>query len=323
MNSWALRALDSLSDKVPCALISLLAVEGSAPRPAGTRMLVQGEGAFGSIGGGNLEFQAVKQARAILGLPAGSWRIQDYPLGPFLGQCCGGRVRLMVEHLDSSQSDWLEAVAKGYVVMLETELFEDRICRRTCEASQLEKISSRGPQPVAGDRFKEQAGDARSRLALFGAGHVGQALVRHLPGLPFDLRWFDSREGFAGYEGVQIAAPAELAQIARTAEGGLLIMTHDHALDYQLVSAALAGPAAFVGLIGSDTKRARFRGRLLKDGYNEEDLERLKCPIGIAGIPGKAPDIIAISVIAQLLQLQAGGLFQAKAQTQFQTELQI
>jgi xanthine dehydrogenase accessory factor len=126
---------------------------------------------------------------------------------------------------------------------------------------------------------------------MFGAGHVGRAIARLLPGLPFDLDWRDSRDGHA---------PDAMEEAAREATGLVLILTHDHALDYRLTAAALSGPARFIGLIGSATKRARFLSRLANDGL---DAARLTCPIGIAGISGKAPEVIAISVVAQLLLL--------------------
>ncbi|ESQ91235.1 hypothetical protein ABAC460_06635 [Asticcacaulis sp. AC460] len=274
----------------PCALVSLLAVEGSAPREAGTRMVVTREGLVGTIGGGNLEYQAIHQARAVLEHPPGTWRIQDYPLGPLLGQCCGGRVRLMVERLDPSRSQWLGKV-NGHEVRLETRLFDSHVERDEGEAG---VISAKGTAPKAGDSFAETVGEPHVPLMMFGAGHVGQAIAGLLPGLPFDLDWQDSREGHT---------LDAMEQAAREAKGLVLILTHDHALDYRLTAAALSGRAQFIGLIGSATKRARFLSRLTKDGFDEAILARLTCPIGIAGITGKAPEVIAVSVVAQLLLL--------------------
>src|SRR3569623_2030750 len=124
MSDWreATRTLDG----TPPDLINILATEGSAPRGPGTRMLVTARGQAGTIGGGALEWRAAEQARAILALPPGSWRVQDYPLGPLLGQCCGGRVRLLVEHL--ADTDWIAALAEGAVV--NAPLREGRIERR-------------------------------------------------------------------------------------------------------------------------------------------------------------------------------------------------
>ena len=112
MTAWARQALDVLERGLRVALVTVLATEGSAPREAGARMLVTEDGLIGTIGGGNLEHQAARQARALLHRPAGEWRVQDYPLGPFLGQCCGGRVRVMLEHLNPAEPDWLRALAR-------------------------------------------------------------------------------------------------------------------------------------------------------------------------------------------------------------------
>src|SRR3569833_1554804 len=112
MSDWR-EALNKLAGH-PAALITILATEGSAPRGPGTRMLVAAATQAGAIGGGALEWRAAEQARAILALPPGCWRVQDYPLGPLLGQCCGGRVRLLVEHL--ADTDWIAALADGAVV---------------------------------------------------------------------------------------------------------------------------------------------------------------------------------------------------------------
>jgi len=297
MDDWVRRALDLIAEGKPVALVSVLAIEGSAPREAGARMVVTHEDSTGSIGGGNLEFQALIQARKALKSPPGDWRIQDYPLGPFLQQCCGGRVRLMIERLDADQSGWIEAAATPGRHRLETQLHEGRLQRRLVEASDLAPIGARGPAPQTGERLLEVFGAPLAPLLLFGAGHVGRAIARVVEGLPFNLAWHDDREG---------SGRAEMAALARAAEGAVLIITHDHALDYDLAAAALAGPARFIGMIGSGTKRARFLRRLEGDGFDEAARARLICPIGLPGIKGKAPEVIAVAVAAQLLQLDLG-----------------
>ncbi len=300
MRNWAAHALDALENGEPCALISLLAVEGSTPREAGTRMVVMASKTFGTIGGGNLEFRAIEQARAVLNHPQGRWAIQDYPLGPFLNQCCGGRVRLMVEHLDLAQKDWLSVAQNHQPFGLETRLFEDHVERQVAEV-EAAPLSAKGIKPVAGERLTEQVGQPRTPLLMFGAGHVGQALARVLEGLPFALSWFDTRIESAEVAGVTTAEPAVLIAEAHAAKGLVLILTHDHTLDYELTKAALKSEATFIGLIGSATKKARFMSRLAKDGFDDAVLARIHCPIGIPGISGKAPEVIAVSVAAQLL----------------------
>lgn len=289
----------------PCALVSVLATEGSAPRGAGTRMLVTAEGQQGTIGGGQLEFRAVEQARAILDLPQGAWRIQDYPLGPLLGQCCGGRVRLLIEHIDPAALEWLHDAEPGR--MLETVLHDGTISRVVFERETATRQSARGDRPDVGARFVEPVGERPRPVYLFGAGHVGQAIARHMTGLPLQLAWFDTRPETAAIDGVTVMPEEEIAHCIEEApaDAAIAILTHDHPLDYHLTLAALSrDPAAFVGLIGSSTKIARFRSRLKADGIEEEALARLTTPIGVPGVVGKEPDVIAIAVLAQLLQLR-------------------
>lgn len=297
MNDWASRALEAIEKGEPAALVSVLAVEGSTPREAGARMLVTEQLSVGSIGGGNLEFQAIIQARKSLAQSPGDWRIQDYPLGPFLQQCCGGRVRLLIERLEPGQADWIAEASGPGRHQLETLLAPGRLERRLVEAPELAPVGARGAIPAAGERMLEVFGTPLTPLLLFGAGHVGRAIARILDGLPFELGWHDEREG---------SERSEMARLAREATGVVLILTHDHGLDYELTVAALAGRAQFIGLIGSATKRARFRRRLAGDGFDEVALDRVICPVGQPGITGKAPEVIAVAVAAQLLQVEFG-----------------
>lgn len=299
MSDW----LDWLRDaRAPAALITVLASEGSAPRGAGTRMVV-GADVRGTIGGGALEFAAVEQARALLARPPGSWRIQDYPLGPLLGQCCGGRVRLLIEHVDPAGLDWLaEATgARG----IATTLTATRVERGIVDAVPT-RLSARGERPSVGASFVEVVGAYRRPLYLFGAGHVGQAVARHAEHLPFALAWFDTRPDLAAIDGVVIVPDDAVADCVAEApaDAAIVVMTHDHGLDYRLTKAALTrAPTAFVGLIGSTTKRARFIAHLDRDGVAATAQARLTSPIGLGGIGGKEPDVIAVATLAQLLQL--------------------
>jgi len=304
MTQW-IGWLRRLEDK-PTAMISLLATEGSAPRGAGTRMLVWKGGQKGTIGGGQLELRAIEQAQAVLDLPRGSWRVQDYPLGPLLGQCCGGRVRLMVEHLDPADLDWLHDAEPGR--MLATTFGAHCVERAVFERETATRQSARGERPAVGTHIVEPVGERPRPFYLFGAGHVGQAIARHMTGLPFQLAWFDTRPEQAAIDGVTLVSEDDVAQCLRDApvDAAVAILTHDHPLDYHLTLTALSrGPLAFVGLIGSSTKIARFKSRLRADGVSEEALARLTAPIGMPAVRGKEPDVIAISVLAQLLSLRA------------------
>lgn len=304
MTQW-IGWLRRLSGDAPCAMISVLASEGSAPRGAGTRMLVTATDTQGTIGGGQLEFRAIEQARAILDHPRGTWRVQDYPLGPLLGQCCGGRVRVLIEHLDPAGLAWLHDAESAR--MLATTLGDGSVERVIFERETATRLSARGERPEAGARFVEPVGERPRPVYLFGAGHVGQAIARHMTGLPLQLAWFDTRPELAGIDGVTVVAEEDIAHCVTEApeDAAILILTHDHPLDYHLTLAALSrDPVAFVGLIGSSTKRARFHSRLKADGVSDEARARLTSPIGATGVIGKEPDVIAIAVLAQLLTLR-------------------
>jgi xanthine dehydrogenase accessory factor len=293
MAEWTAQAREALLQG-PAALVTILATEGSAPRGPGTRMVVTETGLAGTIGGGALEHQAAEQARAILAHPPGSWRVQDYPLGPLLGQCCGGRVRLLIERLaEVPEGDAPYAVRLGETVL------------RTAGGAIGASLPARGPKPEAGDSFVDPDEGDRLPVLMFGAGHVGKAIAARAEGLPLHLAWYDSRPEAAETPGVVLADEDAMVACAGSAGGetAVVILTHDHGLDYRLAAAALASPARFVGLIGSQTKRARFLSRLGKDGI---DHARLACPIGVPGIKGKAPGAIAIATLAQLLMLGDG-----------------
>jgi xanthine dehydrogenase accessory factor len=291
MADWTLHAREALRQG-PAALVTILATEGSAPRGPGARMVVTETGLAGTIGGGALEHQSAAQARAILTLAPGSWRVQDYPLGPLLGQCCGGRVRLLVERLDEiPESDGPFAVT-----------LRDKVCRVAGQDG--ERLNARGPLPVSGTRFIEPAETDLLPVYMFGAGHVGRAIAARAHGLPIHFAWHDSRPEAAETPGVVLADEAAMVACAAGAPEGaaVVILTHDHALDYRLTAAALGSRARFIGLIGSRTKRARFLSRLAADGV---DAARLTCPIGLPGIRGKEPEVIAIATLAQLLALRS------------------
>ncbi len=308
--SWPHVAIEHLASGGSVALVTVLATEGSAPREAGARMLAWPDGQWGTVGGGNLEHQVTRQARRMLELAeARAFAVQDYPLGPFLAQCCGGRVRLLIERLDSADLGWLADAARrlnaGEAFTVSGRLgARDRTVVAGAATPTVgdRPMTARGAKPDTGDRIALPEAAAGPRLLLFGAGHVGQALALALTPLPFRFSWFDVRPDVAAASGA--AQASREALLDRAAEGApfTLILTHDHALDYDLTLAALsASGGGWVGLIGSATKRARFTRRLLGDGVGPAEVARLSCPIGLTAIEGKAPEIIAVSVAADLL----------------------
>jgi xanthine dehydrogenase accessory factor len=249
-------------------LVSVVRTSGSVPREAGAWMAVSAAGVTGTVGGGHLEFDAIARARAALAGGALDAELR-YALGPSLGQCCGGVVWLAFQR-----------VAAG------------------------EDLAALLPTP------------AGRPLALFGAGHVGQAIARIARELPLALHWIDSREAqfpaeppARGWRQEVCDPPADA--VPNLAPGAaVLVMSHSHVEDFDIVAACLKRQReqqdlAFIGLIGSRTKWASFRQRLQARGFTEAEQGQVVCPIGVPGVSGKQPAVIAVAVLAQLLALPA------------------
>jgi xanthine dehydrogenase accessory factor len=246
-------------------LVRVDASQGSVPREKGAWMAVFAQAVVGTIGGGHLELQAIEEARRRLSGTSGD-AVLRYALGPSLGQCCGGVVHLRFEHITAA------------------------------DAAGLPQQLRWGHAPVA----------------LFGGGHVGKALVNVLGMLPFEVTWVDSRDEIfpaqvpdnvrCEHSDPVQAAVSELAPHSR-----VLIMSFSHAEDLDVVAACLKrlrdrGDLPYVGLIGSKTKWATFRHRLEERGFRKQELAQVTCPIGVPGVSGKEPEVIAVAVAAQLLQ---------------------
>jgi xanthine dehydrogenase accessory factor len=267
-----------------CAVVSVVKVEGSAPREAGARIVITPLGFHGTIGGGTLEWQAIAKAQALLGKPT-QHKLSDHSLGPDLGQCCGGRVQLVTEVF--ARSDL--AAAREFATREETGVFTVR------------------GRIVAPD-FSEQFGDSNRKLYLFGAGHVGRAMILALAPLPFEVIWIDPREGAfpaaVPSNVMTIKSENPAAEIAEAPSGSFaVVMTHSHALDLEIIDAVLRSPRfAYAGLIGSASKRARFSKRLREAGVAEDRIAGMVCPIGISGIKSKHPAAIAAATAVQLLE---------------------
>jgi xanthine dehydrogenase accessory factor len=308
MADWIARAHAAVSRGERLAMVTVVGAQGSTPREAGARMLVWPERFEGTIGGGALERQALDQAIKLLGQDARRHALQDYPLGPMLGQCCGGHMRLLLETLDGESLAWLGPAQAAAAPFALNAIFEDGGLRRavTCIAG-----PSDGPRtPIAQVRsLSEMFTPSKPRLVMFGAGHIGQAVARAFAPLPFDLDWLASREDLrpeAGGTSATILSEDELEECVSAAPADTLfaIFTHSHDLDYRLTRAALAkGDFRYLGLIGSATKRARFERRLMDDGVPEADLQRITCPMGVRTLRSKEPAVIAISLATELLQL--------------------
>jgi xanthine dehydrogenase accessory factor len=306
------RMLDVIDREGAVALVSVVAAAGSVPREAGARLVLTPSGGFwGTVGGGALEWTLVQEAGEALSAvdpvrAEGRGMLRDRPLGPELGQCCGGRVTALVETYGKGARSVVAALASAEAhggFDSQVALDPDGTVRRV--------ILPTGAAPQPGSH-REHFGDERTPLLLFGAGHVGRALVVALAPLPFAVRWVDSRaEAFPAHLPANATAicPAEPESEVRAASAGslVLIMTHSHPLDLAITAAALSrDDLPFVGLIGSANKKARFLSRIRAAGHSDSSLGRLVCPIGVQGLGGKEPAIIAASVAVQLLQVRLG-----------------
>ena len=249
-----------------CVFVAVESAKGSVPRDAGAWMAVFDDGTLSTVGGGRLELDAVAHARQLLGGHAVDARVL-YRLGPNLGQCCGGEVVLRYERVGAAD-----------IARLTTQLVADH-------------------PPVA----------------LFGAGHVGLALVEVLGRLPMRVLWIDSRDevfpaGLPDTVQCEYSQPVHAAVASLPAHTRVVIMSFSHAEDLDIVAACLQrqrlqGDLPYVGLIGSKTKWASFRQRLHARGFTDAELAHITCPIGVSGIADKRPEVIAIGVAAQLLQV--------------------
>ncbi|CAN5260061.1 xanthine dehydrogenase accessory protein XdhC [soil metagenome] len=309
----------------PAILVTVASVEGSAPREAGAKMLVTPDRQFDTIGGGHLELCAVDFARKMLAAPANELRsqrqLERFPLGPTLGQCCGGVVHLAFERVGRGASEFFADLRQRWQ---SGEQWWRRIAIDSTAPSTLmppEDVRESGLSNACLLRRDEDGNrwlldpclPYRPRLFLFGAGHVGAALVRALAELPCRVTWIDEREDvFPAQvpENVRCEVSDRAEAIIDTAPSGasFLVMTHSHPLDQGLAESILQrqekrGDIGWFGLIGSRTKRIQFERRLLARGISKAHLEEMICPIGIADIQGKQPAIIALSVAAQLLQV--------------------
>ncbi|AMJ94190.1 xanthine dehydrogenase accessory protein XdhC [Alteromonas stellipolaris] len=259
-STWYEAVAQCQQDGAPYVIVTVISIAGSTPREAGSKMVVTDAQSIDTIGGGHLEFDAIKTAREMLSTGTGSvgeqgknnasTEIRSYPLSSKLGQCCGGAVKVLFE-----------------------------VCNRHAQ-----------------------------HIAIFGAGHVAKALIPILAQLPLRISWIDSREDLFSHP-----LPANVKKVVEEApetevrgleeNTWLVILTHDHQLDYRITEQALKYPALpFVGLIGSQTKAKRFITKLEHRGFNESDLARLATPIGDTSIPGKRPIEVAVSIASQIIQ---------------------
>jgi xanthine dehydrogenase accessory protein XdhC len=267
-DALAIALRDLLAEGQAAAIVTVSDAKGSTPREAGATMLVTADATHGSIGGGQLELLAITKARELLRLGSAAG-VLDVPLGPEIGQCCGGHVSVSIARADAQTLPGLEAADRA-------------------------------------------AAAARPTVLVFGAGHVGRALVKALSLLPFQVKWIDERQSEFGTsragDNIEIIVTPRWSEEVRRApfDAAFVVLTHSHSLDSLITSAVLErGEFAYCGLIGSLTKRKVFESAFRDIGLPEASIARLTCPIGDRGVDDKRPEIIAALVAAELVEVFA------------------
>ena len=344
MRSWISALVQAQQRNEMAVVVTVAATKGSVPREAGARMLVTASDVNGTIGGGHLEFKAIDIAKELI-TAGGPRALHRFPLGATLGQCCGGVVNLLFEPVPRG-AGWLDilstCVAAGKTCVIVTPVSGDARAGKLilnvesdkcfvaagslgcsdldAEACKIAQSMLIAPHPAILKTMPASASKPEQtyffdllrptdfHIVLFGAGHVGRALVTVLSALPCNVTWVDSRDDAfpsvvpANVKPMATDAPEAEVDIARPGSY-FLVMTHSHALDQILAERILRrDDFAYFGLIGSQSKRSQFERRLLGRGFSNAQCARMNCPIGALGITGKEPATIAIAVAAEMLQ---------------------
>jgi xanthine dehydrogenase accessory factor len=341
MNDWLAQLQDVLATEPRAIVVTVAATRGSVPRTAGTHMVVSAGALRGTIGGGHLEFEAIRIARDALEANdgGGHWLVR-FPLAARLGQCCGGVATLLFQRVSASAAWPAQLIGKrdaGQPVVLAVGIGRPAPATRLVTPESISEIAGLPEIALETARKLLAAGGPAAMLVhdgeaayyfeavvandfnvvVFGNGHVGRALVQVLSTIACTVTWVDQRE-----HDFPAAIPDNVTTVATdTPVDGVvdappaswfLVLTHSHALDLELTARILArGDFAYLGLIGSRSKRAQFAQRLAARGASAEALQRITCPIGGGAIRSKEPGAIAIAVAAQLLQLRECGATRA------------
>jgi len=338
MHSWIEDLTNLTSASVPVVLLTIAQVRGSVPREVGARMLITSNETIGTIGGGQLEYQCVKAAVALLQNPdevKDKSRLRRFSLGANCGQCCGGVVDVLFEVVSDTNLNWVSSLITSYrdrnPVALVTELTQpyshyvltdsdgneydqSEYCSPDVVESARRLLTDGFATEIVDHHLIEPIRDAEFNVAIFGAGHVGAATVDVLRRLDCNIRWIDGRRNIFPAnvpDNVMCVDSSEPARevAALPSDSYFLVMTHSHPLDHDICQQVLSrNDFRYCGLIGSASKRRRFERLLLKQGLTDERLTRLTCPIGVAGISGKKPVEIAISVAAEIMQVRDASL---------------
>lgn len=317
---WLAELATRLAADQPQVLVTVGRTQGSTPRDTGARMWVGTDFIVDTIGGGHLEWKAIACARDMLAQAVPQRKVQRYPLGPGLGQCCGGMVWLTFEYLDSQDAFWcmqiVDALSSDKSVKRIVDLTPASdtnlsVVARTCADVTLYPLSANEGGlttrlDIEQGRLIDVWSAPTTNIVVCGAGHVGHAVVRLLADLPVRVVWMDSRDDCWPARvpvNVQILQGDQDDVPDMPEQAYWLVLTHNHALDLAIIDNVFRHKSfAFMGLIGSKTKQARFASRL-RQRHDSQIVERLCCPIGIVATSSKQPAVIAVSVVSQLLGL--------------------
>jgi xanthine dehydrogenase accessory factor len=328
MNEW----IDELSDLAAAGestvLVTVAGIRGSAPREIGAKMIVTATETIGTIGGGQLEYQSTRVAVEMLNDRDSTLR--SFPLGSSMGQCCGGVVEILFEPVADGLPAWLRDLAALHG-QREPAIIATRISRsgpaklvvtadqifgvegneaNAALAARARRILEDNPRTTRDvQEFFEPVVAPDLNIAVFGAGHVGTAVVKALSDLDCNIRWIDSRAKMfrqvpANVRAIDALDPA-LEVAAMPAGSFYLVMTHSHAMDFDICDRILSRrDARYCGLIGSLSKRRRFEKRYRQQGMSQATIDQLICPIGVDGISGKKPAEIAVAAAAEVLKIR-------------------
>lgn len=325
MNEWINELSDLTAAGERVVLVTVAGIRGSAPREVGAKMIVTEDATVGTIGGGQLEYQCTRLACDMLGDDE-SPALRKFPLGTSMGQCCGGVVDILFEPFASGLPAWLrdlralhgqrepavvvtdlggqagKCIVTAHNTFGEADGVTQTIVGRARESLEAGRTAHRND-----DWFFEDIVGSDLNIAVFGAGHVGSAVVQSLSTLDCNIRWIDSRRSIfraspSNVRTIESPDPA-LEVAAMPARSCYLVMTHSHAIDFAICDRILRrNDTVYCGLIGSLSKRRRFEKHFREQGMQAHDIDRLVCPIGVDGITGKKPAEIAVAAAAEVLQ---------------------
>ena len=326
MNEWINDLEDLAAAGEPAVLVTVAGIRGSAPREIGAKMIVTATQTIGTIGGGQLEYQSTRVAVGML--EDTEMTLRSFPLGSSMGQCCGGVVEILFEPIADGMPSWLRDLAALHgqrePAVIATRISQSRPAKLVVtaagvygedadETALIEKArhvlqDSRDASREVQDFF-EPIVVPDLNIAVFGAGHVGSAVVAALSGLDCNIRWIDSRRNMfrkvpGNVRAIESQDPSlEVAALPR--DSFYLVMTHSHAMDFDICDRILRRrDARYCGLIGSLSKRRRFEKRYRQQGLSQALIDQLVCPIGVNGISGKKPAEIAVAVAAEVLKIR-------------------